>query len=161
AVIFRETVGVTRLGICMETEAMTVGMASEARIVSIQIQRLRARRSRAARSAASAAPLSSSVMKTRYAIQVSIRTQPVFDLPARSLRIRRICSGRCARGSSCSGDRLAQLARPAAQPRDLPLDRHRTHGELLPRDRRAVIELELEGLEQQPRNDAVGRVFSQ
>jgi hypothetical protein len=48
----------------METEAMIVGMMSDATIVSTQIQRLRARCNRATYSAASAAPLSSSVMRT-------------------------------------------------------------------------------------------------
>ena len=51
--------------------------------------------------------------------------------------------------------------RPATQARDLPLDGQRSNGELLPRDRRAVIEFETDGIEQQPRNDAFGRVFSE
>ena len=69
---FGETVDVSKLGTCMDTEAMSVGMTSDAPSVSAQIHRLRARRSRAACSAASAAPLSNSVMTTTYSIQVNI-----------------------------------------------------------------------------------------
>ena len=63
AVILLVTVGITRLGTCTETEAMNVGMASDARIDTTQIQRVCAQRSRAARSAASPATLSSNVTK--------------------------------------------------------------------------------------------------
>ena len=68
-----------RLGTCMETEAISVGIASEATIVSTQIQRLRALwRSRAEYSAARAAPLSNSVITRTYNIQVSIEGAVLF-----------------------------------------------------------------------------------
>jgi len=51
--------------------------------------------------------------------------------------------------------------RPATQARDLPLDGQRSNGELLPRERRAMVEFETDGIEQQPRSDAFGRVSSQ
>ena len=63
--------------------------------------------------------------------------------------------------AASSSNCLAQLMRPATQARDLPLDGQRAHGELVPRDRRAVIEFETDGIEQQSRNDAFGRVSSQ
>ena len=44
-----------------------------------------------------------------------------------------------------------QLTRPAAQSHDFPFDRHRTHRESLPCNRRAVSELELGGIKEQPR----------
>src|SRR5258708_7176009 len=63
--------------------------------------------------------------------------------------------------AASSGNCPAQPLCPATQARDLRRDGQRAHGELLPHDRRAVIELETDGIEQQPRNDAFGRVSSQ
>src|SRR5262249_130005 len=92
-IALRGTVGVRRLGACTETDAMSVGMISEATIVSAQTQRLRPLcRNRVAYSAARAAPLSNSVITRTYTIQVSMEGPSYLVLPSSSLRMRLICS---------------------------------------------------------------------
>jgi hypothetical protein len=70
--IFCATAGLNTLGSCTETDAITVGSASEATMAVIQIQRVLARLRRAARSARNAPIDSSKVTMITYSIQASI-----------------------------------------------------------------------------------------